>query len=177
MSYIRAIFNRNSNPSDTNATIPADLQASWESLTPSSSNNNPRQQTRLHHLKLRGVDRMENMVKELGEECPWTKEVGPELMLSWLKSECKEVGKEIKEAIKNPSGNLASLKSELGDILFDAHMLNSICSRSFSFPPSETFEVGCKKVERRTPYMKSWGDGTKAETVEEAEKIWQQVKR
>ena len=37
--------------------------------------------------------------------------------------------------------------------------------------------MGCKKVERRTPYMKSWGDGRNAETMEEAERIWQEVKR
>ena len=40
------------------------------------------------------------------------------------------------------------------------------------------WQVAAEKVERRTPYVKEWGDGISvANTVEETEKIWQQVKK
>ena len=42
----------------------------------------------------------------------------------------------------------------------------------------EAWQAAAQKVERRTPYIKEWGDGvTTASTVEDTEKIWQQVKK
>jgi NTP pyrophosphatase (non-canonical NTP hydrolase) len=68
--------------------------------------------------------------------------------------------------------------SELGDILFDALMLEMILRKQYDFGVNEAWDTVATKVERRTPYMKEWGDGvTSAETVEEAEAIWQNVKK
>ena len=40
------------------------------------------------------------------------------------------------------------------------------------------WQVAAEKVERRTPYVKEWGDGISiANTIEDTERIWQQVKQ
>ena len=40
------------------------------------------------------------------------------------------------------------------------------------------WQVAAEKVERRTPYVKEWGDGISiANTVADTERIWQQVKQ
>lgn len=68
--------------------------------------------------------------------------------------------------------------SEIGDILFDALMLEMILRKQYDFGVNEAWDTVATKVERRTPYMREWGDGiTSAETVEEAEAIWQNVKK
>mmetsp|Transcript_19951 Transcript_19951/g.41692 ORF Transcript_19951/g.41692 Transcript_19951/m.41692 type:complete len:261 (+) Transcript_19951:199-981(+) len=181
MSYLPSFLRRNEKGKIVSAEVPADLHASWESLSPSgggAKQGAPRSPQRIAHLNLKGSRRMENLVGELGDTpCPWTETVRPMTMLGWLKSECREVAVEIRETMRNPGSNLENLKNELGDILFDAHMLNMICARDFGFGRDEAFDIGCKKVERRTPYMKSWGDGTVAETREDAETIWQTIKK
>ena len=76
------------------------------------------------------------------------------------------------------SHHIRSLQSELGDVLFDALMLNSICARDFGFDPAESWQAATAKVERRTPYMKEWGEkGVSAETSEEAEELWRAAKK
>lgn len=51
-------------------------------------------------------------------------------------------------------------------------------SREYDINMEEAWQVAAEKVERRTPYIKEWGDGvTTASTVEDTERIWQQVKK
>eukprot|EP00591_Stephanopyxis_turris_P012044 CAMPEP_0195518654 /NCGR_PEP_ID=MMETSP0794_2-20130614/13431_1 /TAXON_ID=515487 /ORGANISM="Stephanopyxis turris, Strain CCMP 815" /LENGTH=209 /DNA_ID=CAMNT_0040647669 /DNA_START=153 /DNA_END=782 /DNA_ORIENTATION=+ len=69
-----------------------------------------------------------------------------------------------------------ALVSELGDVLFDAIMLEMMCRRDFNLNPSEAWDAAAEKVERRTPYMKDWGDGSEAKTSAEAELMWQAAK-
>jgi len=50
--------------------------------------------------------------------------------------------------------------------------------REYDIDMEEAWQAAAEKVERRTPYIKEWGDGvTTASTVEDTEKIWQQVKK
>lgn len=49
--------------------------------------------------------------------------------------------------------------------------------REYNFGINDAWDTAAKKVERRTPYMKDWGDGSIAKNSEEAEKLWQEVKR
>mmetsp|Transcript_1983 Transcript_1983/g.2447 ORF Transcript_1983/g.2447 Transcript_1983/m.2447 type:complete len:115 (+) Transcript_1983:2-346(+) len=52
-----------------------------------------------------------------------------------------------------------------------------ICRRTFQFPKDKAWQMAAEKVERRTPYMKEWGDGVSvARTSEEAEVLWQAAK-
>ena len=49
--------------------------------------------------------------------------------------------------------------------------------REYNFGINDAWDTAAKKVERRTPYMKEWGDGSIAKNSEEAEALWQEVKR
>jgi len=90
-------------------------------------------------------------------------------MIEWLRSECDEVKEEVcaMEAIKDVSTvpppvltySLNSLTSELGDVLFDAHMLASVTCKAFGIPQDAPFDAACSKVEARTGYMAQWGSG------------------
>ena len=131
---------------------------------------------------LRGESRLDAVVSELNKSCPWTLSLTPQKMTTFLKSECGELQRELNRPhSSNDSSNelppnLTSIKSEVGDILFDALMLNTICSRHYSYSPSECFDVASAKVERRTSYM-LWGDGEGGETVDDCERIWREGKR
>ncbi len=49
--------------------------------------------------------------------------------------------------------------------------------RDYNLEDNCTWNTASEKIERRTPYMKEWGDGRHiATTAEEAEIIWQEVK-
>jgi hypothetical protein len=50
--------------------------------------------------------------------------------------------------------------------------------RDYNLGENAAWDAASEKVERRTPYMKEWGDGKSvANTSEEAEELWQAVKR
>ena len=116
-------------------------------------------------------------------------------MLSWLSSECTELQDELRlvnnnitynDGYNNNNNIIISINpsvkkriiSELGDVLFDALMLEMICRREFGFGKEDAWEAAYLKVERRTPYMGAWSDGkTTANTPEEAKEIWQMIKK
>ncbi len=51
-------------------------------------------------------------------------------------------------------------------------------SREYNLHEGSTYQTASEKVERRTPYMKEWGDGmTIAKTSKDADRIWQEVKK
>ncbi|GMH90952.1 hypothetical protein TrVE_jg13141 [Triparma verrucosa] len=166
----------------------SDLSESWSELVEKCPKSSPsRTQARSEHALLKGAPRALNLVALLNEACPWTATVKPEEMVNWLKSECEETLTEVKvmrsiDPATLPASQLShhirSLQSELGDVLFDALMLNSICARDFGFDPAESWHAATAKVERRTPYMKEWGEkGVTAETSEEAEELWRAAKK
>ena len=84
-----------------------------------------------------------------------------------MKKEVKEVG----EAIEN--GDKDNLEEELGDVLWDVLMLIKISEDEYGFKLEDIIDVICKKMIRRKPYI--FGN-EKAETPEEAVKIWKRVK-
>mmetsp|Transcript_4277 Transcript_4277/g.5555 ORF Transcript_4277/g.5555 Transcript_4277/m.5555 type:complete len:386 (-) Transcript_4277:41-1198(-) len=150
----------------------------------------------VRHSELKGKDRLCNVVDCLGKACPWTLGISSKQMINWLRSELDELEKELnlfdkimikketlgKEEEDNDNENAiilekSSLISEMGDILFDALMLEMIVRREYDLEQDTTWNTASEKVERRTPYMKEWGDGVSiATTAEEAEVIWKKVK-
>eukprot|EP00554_Chaetoceros_debilis_P000860 CAMPEP_0194096256 /NCGR_PEP_ID=MMETSP0149-20130528/57249_1 /TAXON_ID=122233 /ORGANISM="Chaetoceros debilis, Strain MM31A-1" /LENGTH=179 /DNA_ID=CAMNT_0038782225 /DNA_START=486 /DNA_END=1021 /DNA_ORIENTATION=- len=81
-------------------------------------------------------------------------------------------------AKKKNVDNKKEIVSEVGDIIFDVLMLEMAIRREYDIDMEEAWQAAAEKVERRTPYIKEWGDGvTTASTVEDTEKIWQQVKK
>ncbi len=95
------------------------------------------------------------MVDSLGDSCPWTASITPMQMIGWLRSELDELAFELQSAAdlgmgsargaaREGAGRVASgpevlaeakLISELGDVLFDALMLNGACSRHYGIDP------------------------------------------
>mmetsp|Transcript_17734 Transcript_17734/g.35402 ORF Transcript_17734/g.35402 Transcript_17734/m.35402 type:complete len:266 (-) Transcript_17734:421-1218(-) len=134
---------------------------------------------RSHHASLFGTDRLRNVVACLGQNCPWTAGVGAAEMASWLEGEIGELREEIAREDTGEAAARKRIVSEMGDILFDAYMLEMICRRDYDLsdlPPA--WQVAAEKVERRTPYMAEWGDGgVTADTAEEAERLWRAAKR
>ena len=97
-----------------------------------------------NHLSLKGPQRLHNVVSCLSTSCPWTKSVTPHQMLGQLKSEMEELQEEMKLIEKskrkivtnnaekvNDSNSMSktALISEMGDILFDALMLEMTIRR------------------------------------------------
>ena len=131
-----------------------------------------------------------DVVKELNRSCPWTLSVSPSQMLEYAKTEIQEIRDEIetlklerpKKSKTNENKDATPLESELGDLLFDALMLVSICEREY---PSEVrgfervWSQAARKIKSRTPYMKKWreDDSCVAKTKEDAERIWLKKKR
>ena len=82
-----------------------------------------------------------------------------------LGAECEELSQEFpvvadvntdardKEDGAGPAVDRLRLVSELGDVLFDALMLNGACTRAFGLDPEAAWNAAVEKVERRTPYV------------------------
>jgi len=85
---------------------------------------------RSHHASLFGTDRLRNVVACLGQTCPWTAGVGAAEMASWLEGEIGELREEIAREDTDEAAARKRIVSEMGDILFDAYMLEMICRRS-----------------------------------------------
>ena len=49
------------------------------------------------HQNLTGKDRLNSIVRCLGESCPWTKTISSKEMLGWLRSELDELEKELEQ--------------------------------------------------------------------------------
>mmetsp|Transcript_30808 Transcript_30808/g.35566 ORF Transcript_30808/g.35566 Transcript_30808/m.35566 type:complete len:229 (+) Transcript_30808:121-807(+) len=146
----------------------------------------------LAHKELRGKERLYNVVSCLSKNCPWTISQTSNKMIEYLESEVKELKNELlpvesvkeasmkeeKNAILSVKGNSRAIVSELGDVIFDVLMLEMMLQREYGFDAEEAWQVASEKVERRTPYVREWGDGVTAPTtIEDTKKIWQEVKK
>ena len=118
---------------------------------------------------IESLKKMISLVEQLRGEngCPWIKQETVKKHFEELKKEVKEVG----EAIEN--GDKDNLEEELGDVLWDVLMLIKISEDEYGFKLEDIIDVICKKMIRRKPYI--FGN-EKAETPEEAVKIWKRVK-
>ena len=154
-----------------------------------------------YNYKLGFID-LYNVVQCLGESCPWTASVSPKSMLKALNSEICELYDEIdyqtQQKEKHQQGSLFfnnnsssvnngkfqlrhrkdELIDEIGDILFDALMIELVCRREYNIGPNAAWDAAITKIKRRTPYMKQWNNGLDitASTVEDCEAIWKDIK-
>ena len=133
------------------------------------------------------ISELIDVVDELNKSCPWTLSMSSKKMLKFVEEEVCEVRDEIDAILKRrktSSGDVATpLESELGDLLFDALMLVSICSREY---PSQVRDGGrriwsyaARKIKSRTPYMKKWrtDESCVAKNKEDAERMWIAAKK
>ncbi len=109
-----------------------------------------------------------SLVEQLRVECPWIKQQTVKKHFEELKKEVEELG----EAIEN--NDKENLGEELGDVLWDLLTLIKISKDEYGFKLEDICNAVCEKIIRRKPYI--FGD-EKAETPEEACKIWRRVKK
>lgn len=131
---------------------------------------------KVKHCSCTGEQRLFAVVAELMRKCPWTAAMDAPTMLSWMRSELDEVQVALEqlrhEGARDAKGAREALISELGDVLFDALMLNALAARDLALDPDAAWSAAATKVERRTPYMELWGDGSVARTAQEASAMW-----
>ena len=150
-------------------------------------------EARSAHFALRGEERLSAVVSTLIRECPWTATVDGASMARWLRSECDEVTDALRKYARirsdgsensSPHGAVPvveldarrSLVSELGDCLFDARLLAAVVARDLSIDSSAPASAAAEKIERRTPYIRRWGDGSVARTADDATRMWRAAK-
>ncbi len=99
------------------------------------------------------------------ERCPWIKELTFPQIMNELKSEVREI-----EEAKDPE----ELSSELGDLFRDVLLAIIVAHRDLGARPLEQV-IGLihEKIKRRKPWVLEGRSVTK----EEAERIWDEVKR
>ena len=99
------------------------------------------------------------------ERCPWIKELTFPQIMNELKSEVREI-----EEAKDPE----ELSSELGDLFRDVLLAIIVAHRDLGARPLEQV-IGLihEKIKRRKPWVLEGRTVTK----EEAERIWDEVKR
>eukprot|EP00419_Tripos_fusus_P014149 CAMPEP_0172737000 /NCGR_PEP_ID=MMETSP1074-20121228/116542_1 /TAXON_ID=2916 /ORGANISM="Ceratium fusus, Strain PA161109" /LENGTH=229 /DNA_ID=CAMNT_0013566313 /DNA_START=218 /DNA_END=904 /DNA_ORIENTATION=+ len=135
---------------------------------------------RVKHCQCRGDQRLSAVVAELVRNCPWTATVDASTMISWMRSELDEFKAALEqfrdEGTEDAKVAREALISELGDVLFDALMLNAVAARELALDPDAAWKAAATKVENRTPYMWLWGDGSVARTAQEASGMWAAAK-
>lgn len=70
----------------------------------------------------------------------------------------------------------SSIEAALGATLLAVLAAVSMAARSHGFDPEKAFDAAASKVQRRTPYMPEWGDGSAATSAVDAKSLWQQRK-
>ncbi len=100
--------------------------------------------------------------------CPWDREQTYASLRGYLLEECYEAV----EAIDD--GDLASLREELGDLLFQIVFLSRIAKEDGAFSASDVVRGIGEKMIRRHPHV--FGSTT-AETAGEVLKQWEEIKR
>jgi len=100
--------------------------------------------------------------------CPWDKAQTQESLKAYILEEAYEVI----DAIDR--GNTSDLKEELGDLLFQIVFLCRLGEEQGMFNMEDVISTVCEKMIRRHPHI--FGD-TKAETVTQVLKNWEDIKR
>ena len=113
------------------------------------------------------INEMIEMVRKDTKECPWKKAQKIEEFVKEVSSELEELN----EAIQNNDNE--NIKEEMGDLLWDAISLMFLVQRDKGINIEEAINDINKKIIRRKPHV--FGDA-KAETAEDALKIWMEVK-
>ncbi|MFI5402672.1 MAG: MazG nucleotide pyrophosphohydrolase domain-containing protein [Planctomycetota bacterium] len=100
--------------------------------------------------------------------CPWDREQTLLDLARYLKEEAEEAAKAIE------SGDMAHVREELGDLLFNLIHAARIAEEQGAFDIRQVVEGARDKIVRRHPHV--FGDA-KATTKEEVLAHWERVKR
>lgn len=115
-------------------------------------------------------DRLVEIVARLRapDGCPWDREQSLESLRPFVLEETYEV----LEAIDQ--GDRASLREEVGDLIFEGVLLAQLCSEEGSFTVADSLSSIADKLVRRHPHV--FGDADKARTADEVLGRWEEVK-
>jgi len=113
-------------------------------------------------------DLVEIMARLRGPDgCPWDREQTLMDLGRYLKEEAEEVAKAIEE------GDMAHVREELGDLLFNLIHAARIAEEKGAFDIRQVIDGARDKIVRRHPHV--FGDA-KATTTEEVLAHWERVK-
>lgn len=97
----------------------------------------------------------------------WLKEQTVEQRLQFLKNELEEMQAGLKK------NDLLNIKEEMADILYVTFVLAKAIEKKHSADLKEIMRIAIDKIKRRKPYL---FEG-RSVTIEEARKIWQEIKQ
>lgn len=112
-------------------------------------------------------ERLQNILAELREKCPWDKKQ----TIHSLKTQTIEELYELTDAITNEDWN--GLKEELGDLLLHIVFYSKIAEEEKHFSIAEVIETVCNKLVSRHPHIYS---DTKVKDEDEVKRNWEQIK-
>ncbi len=107
------------------------------------------------------------LMKVNRKNCPWVKEKDLNEYVMQLDGEVQE----LQDAFKKK--DFENFKEELGDVFIDFVMLMIIAEEKGICTVKECMQLGMEKIKRRKPWLLT----DKKVTVEEALKIWKEVKQ
>lgn len=98
----------------------------------------------------------------------WIREQTPESLLAYLKEETNELIQAYEQE------DMENVIEELGDVLLQVLYHTNLAEKTGQFSLEEVLEVINRKLRRRHPHV---FDGISAETTEEVNAIWQEIKK
>jgi uncharacterized protein YabN with tetrapyrrole methylase and pyrophosphatase domain len=104
--------------------------------------------------------------------CPWDLEQSLTTLFPYLREELEEAATAA-EAVEQGKLDPDELREELGDLLFNVVFTVELCREKGWFGMGDVVAGAAEKITRRHPHI--FGD-LEAETPEEVERIWRQVK-
>ena len=102
--------------------------------------------------------------------CPWDREQTTESLRPFILEEAYEVVEAINES------DISSLRSELGDYIFEAVFLAQICSEDNVFRIEDSIDCVCEKLIRRHPHVFGSDSSEKDLTVQDVKENWEEIK-
>ena len=114
------------------------------------------------------LERLASLVERLRRECPWDREQTPDTIRTFLLEECHETLAAI------DSGDPATLRGELGDLLFQIFFLSTLAAERGWFTLEDVADGISRKMIERHPHV--FGE-TKARDAAEVARGWEARKR
>ncbi|MBI2133421.1 hypothetical protein HYU11_01935 [Candidatus Woesearchaeota archaeon] len=112
------------------------------------------------------IKELVELVKVCRKNCPWCREQSFESYSDQVLSEARELEAAIKEK------DIANVKEELGDLLWDVIMLLHIAEHNKMFSSDEVIRLVNEKMKRRKPYIVSGEEVS----LDRAMAIWNEQK-
>lgn len=119
------------------------------------------------------MDRLQQIIADLREHCPWTRQLTHQELTAYLVEEALEVKEEI-----DAGATGEPLRKELGDILLQVALHSALAQERGEFDLDSVAEAICAKLVRRSPHVFD-ADGTlnpSEATVEEIDAAWDRIK-